>query len=52
MVKVSLCLSEQAPCHEDVWGNGGIPQSFMVAALDEGEWSASRLGKEPPAPLG
>jgi hypothetical protein len=39
------------------WGNGGIAPPFLTSALDEGEWSASRLGsllprKEPPVPIG
>jgi hypothetical protein len=28
-------------CHEDIWGTGGIPLSFLTSALDGGEWSAS-----------
>jgi hypothetical protein len=32
--KLFLCFSSQAPCHEDVWGNGGIAPPFLTLALD------------------
>jgi hypothetical protein len=41
MVKLSLRLINEAPRHEDVWGNGGITSLFLTSALDGGEWSAS-----------
>jgi hypothetical protein len=30
--------------HDDAAGNGGVPQSFIISALDGGEWLASRPG--------
>jgi hypothetical protein len=39
-------ISGQAPRHEDVWGNGGTAPPFLILALDGGEWSASRLGRD------
>jgi hypothetical protein len=30
-------------CHETTWGNGGIAPPSLISALDQGEWSASRL---------
>jgi hypothetical protein len=41
-VKLSLCLSSRALCHEDIWGSGGRAPNFLTTALDGGEWSASR----------
>jgi hypothetical protein len=40
---LSLCVINQEPCHYDVWGNTSIAPPFLPLALDEGEWSASRL---------
>jgi hypothetical protein len=34
--------------HENIWGNGGIAPLFLTSALDEGEWSASLLGRFTP----
>jgi hypothetical protein len=36
-----MSLINQTPCHEDIWGNGGVVPSFLTVALDGGEWSAS-----------
>jgi hypothetical protein len=41
-VKFSLCVINQASCHEDVSGSGCIDPLFLTSALDVGEWSASR----------
>jgi hypothetical protein len=56
-VKFSLCLVNQTPCNENLWGNGRIAPPFFTSTLDEGEWSASRPGsftpgKSPPVPIG
>jgi hypothetical protein len=45
--KLSLCLYNQAPHHEDVLGNGCIAPSFLISVL-RGEWSASRSGRFTP----
>jgi hypothetical protein len=34
------------PCYEDVWGSGGIAPTFLISALDGGEWSASHPGTD------
>jgi hypothetical protein len=39
---VPLYLINQALCHEDIWGSGGITRPFLASAQDRGEWSASR----------
>jgi hypothetical protein len=44
-VKLSLCLTNYAPRHGDVWGSGGIDPLFLTSALDGGEWSASHPGR-------
>jgi hypothetical protein len=44
-VKFSLRLIKEAPCHEDVWGSGGVAPPFLTLALDGNEWSASRPGR-------
>jgi hypothetical protein len=36
MVKLSLCLINYAPRHEEVWESGGIVPPFLTTALD---WS-------------
>jgi hypothetical protein len=46
--KLSLCLVNHALPHEDVWGSAGIAALFLTAALDGGEWSASRHGRFTP----
>jgi hypothetical protein len=40
-IKLSLCLINSAPCHEDVWGSGDIAPPLLTLVLDGGEWSAS-----------
>jgi hypothetical protein len=42
-VKLSLCLINEAPCHDDVWEIGAIVPPFLTSALG-GEWSSSRPG--------
>jgi hypothetical protein len=44
-IKLSLCLINQAPRHENICGIGGIAPSFLTSALDGDEWSASCLGR-------
>jgi hypothetical protein len=39
---------DEAPCHEDEWGSGGIAPLFFSSALDGGEWSASYPGRFTP----
>jgi hypothetical protein len=38
---LSLCLIDQALCHEDIWASGGITPPFLTSALDGGELSGS-----------
>jgi hypothetical protein len=50
-------MLNSAPCHEDVWRNGGIAPTLLTSLVDGGEWSASRPGrfipeKEPLVPVG
>jgi hypothetical protein len=45
---VFLCLIDQAQRHEDVYESEGIARPFLISALDEGEWSASRSGRFTP----
>jgi hypothetical protein len=33
-VKLSLCLINQTPCHECVWGNEGVDPPLLTLALD------------------
>jgi hypothetical protein len=47
-VKLSLCLINQALCHEEIWGSGGIAQPFLTMALEGVEWAASRPCRFPP----
>jgi hypothetical protein len=44
-VKLSMCLTTSALCHEDLWESGGIAQTFLTSALDGHEWSASYPGR-------
>jgi hypothetical protein len=39
---VSLCLINEAQCHEGIWENGGITLPFLTSTLDGSEQSASR----------
>jgi hypothetical protein len=41
-VKLSLCLINLAPRQEDVSQIGCTAPSFLISALDGGEWQASR----------
>jgi hypothetical protein len=42
-LKLSVRLINQALCHEEVWGSGGIAPPFLTSALVGCEWSAARL---------
>jgi hypothetical protein len=42
-VRLSLC-----PCHEDVWGSGGIHPPFLNSTPDGDEWLVSRTGRFAP----
>jgi hypothetical protein len=44
MVKISLLLTNEALCQEDVWRSGYIEPCILDLGLDRGEWSASRPG--------
>jgi hypothetical protein len=33
--KLSLCSINYAPCHEDIWGIGGIGPPLLTSALSE-----------------
>jgi hypothetical protein len=51
-VKLSMCLINWAPCHEDLLGSGVIVPPFYTSAVHGGQWSASctcrfSVGKEP-----
>jgi hypothetical protein len=53
-VKVSLCLINYAPRHEEVWGSEGIDPAFLTSALDgSGQLYAATLRqwKQPWYPL-
>jgi hypothetical protein len=56
-VKLPLCLTNYALCHEDVWGSGCTDPLFLTLTLVGGELSASRSthftpwGKSPQYPL-
>jgi hypothetical protein len=46
-----MCSINLVPSHEDVCGIGGIALTFLISALDGGEWSGARhdcltLGEE------
>jgi hypothetical protein len=41
-VKLSLCLIDKAPRHEDARGSWGTCPPFSTSAFDWSEWSASR----------
>jgi hypothetical protein len=47
-VKMSLCLVNYSPRHEDIWGSGYIFPPFLTAALDEGDWLATRPSRFTP----
>jgi hypothetical protein len=44
-IKLSLCLINYAPRHDDVWGGEVTTPSFMTSTLLGREWSASRFGR-------
>jgi hypothetical protein len=46
--ELSLRLTNYPLRHEGVWGSGCIDTLFLTSAVDEGEWSASRLGERAP----
>jgi hypothetical protein len=39
-VKLSLCMINEALCHEDTQEIGGIVPLFLTSAINGGEWSA------------
>jgi hypothetical protein len=39
-IKLSLCLINSTPCHEDVWGSGGMAPPFLTSTRHGGKWSA------------
>jgi hypothetical protein len=41
-VQLSLCLSNSALRHEDVWWSGCVDHVFLTSAIFGGKWSASR----------
>jgi hypothetical protein len=43
-VKLSLCVINKTPRHEDASGSGDTVPPFLTSVLDGGEWSASRSG--------
>jgi hypothetical protein len=43
--KLTLCLINQAPCHDDIQGSGGITPPFLTLLLDGGEWSVPCPGR-------
>jgi hypothetical protein len=45
---LSLCLTNYALRHEDVWGSGCIEPGFFTPAIVGGEWSYSRPGRFTP----
>jgi hypothetical protein len=53
---MSLCLINQALCHEDEWGSVGIAPPFSISAIDgSGQLHAQAAlhpGKDPPVPIG
>jgi hypothetical protein len=42
-VKISLCLTISALCHEGVWGSGNTAQTSLTSAPHGNEWLVSRL---------
>jgi hypothetical protein len=40
-IKLSLCLTNYTPRHDDVWKTGGKAPPFLTSALVGGEYSAS-----------
>jgi hypothetical protein len=40
-VKLSLCLINEALCHEYIWKSGGIAPTFLTSVLDVGGWLTS-----------
>jgi hypothetical protein len=47
-VKFSLWLINYTLCHEDILGSGDITAPFLTSALDQVQWSASRLSRSDP----
>jgi hypothetical protein len=45
---LSLCLTNSALRHEDIWRSGCIDPHFLTLALAGGEWSALRPGRFTP----
>jgi hypothetical protein len=56
-VNLSLCLTNWALRHEEVWGSRCIDPIFLTSALVRGAWSATcpcrfTLGERPPVHIG
>jgi hypothetical protein len=43
-----MYLINQAVLYEKIWGSGDIAPSFLMSALDRGEWLASRPSRLTP----
>jgi hypothetical protein len=43
-----MCIINETPLPEDVWGTKGIAPPFLTSALDGGEWSVLRSGRVNP----
>jgi hypothetical protein len=43
-VTFSLSLINEALCHANISGSGGIAPPFLTLALDRGEWSVPHPG--------
>jgi hypothetical protein len=50
-LKLSLCLINYAPHHEDRSEGEGIVPPFLTLALDGGKWSASHPGRFTPGEI-
>jgi hypothetical protein len=51
MVKLSLCLTNDALRHEGVWGSRCTDSHFLDLGIVGGEWSASRPGRCTPGEI-
>jgi hypothetical protein len=47
-VKLSLYLTKQGQCQEDIRRNGDVAPPFLTSALDGGQWLVSRPGRFTP----
>jgi hypothetical protein len=46
--KLSLCVIQIVPRHEDVWRSKSVAPPFLISVLDGVEWSASRHSRFTP----